>query len=388
METVDRWLKSLRLHKYTHLFKSLTYEEMLNIQEKFLIDMDITKGARNKILVSIKKLNLRQDRLVYMIDDLNQGNISMKEALTVLKEMLITPIPRPYATQNDHAPSPTLSLTESVSSGISVGSSIISHDNSSTDGSSNINININHHNHSYPIRATPPLSTTTATRATPAISNYTQPHDNNNSSACDLSSKASDSPIHYYDPYDLTYLFVDTFERVAQRLIESVGFEDNACHGIMAAIVDECLKHNSFTDEQKARVACFNQPILREQHQHQQKVRMARFNQPAGATAREQQQQKGKVARYKQLIIREQKARMFRQPPPPPLMRQFYQQSNSGLPISSAISTAGIGADERHQPYPYKEYSLLGPGLTFELPCLRAKAEADNKHNRNHLSLF
>uniref|UniRef100_A0A6G1SMB3 Protein Smaug 2 n=1 Tax=Aceria tosichella TaxID=561515 RepID=A0A6G1SMB3_9ACAR len=384
METVDRWLKSLRLHKYTHLFKSLTYEEMLNIQEQFLIDMDITKGARNKILVSIKKLNLRQDRLVYMIDDLNQGNISMKEALTVLKEMLITPIPRPYS-HDHHAPSPTISLTDSVSSGISVGSSTISHDNGGSIATYGNN----------PIRTTTTASaaaTTTTLRTASAISNYIS-NDNNNSTACELSSKTSDSPIHYIDPYDLTHLFVDTFERVAQRLIESAGIEDNACHGIMAAIVDECLKHNSFTDEQKARVACFNQPILREQ----QKVRMARFNQQhqhqhqhqqhQPATAREQ---KAKVARYKQLIIREQKARMFKQPP---LMRQFYQQSNSSLSISSA-STAE-SADERQplpppppQPaYPYREYSLLGPGLTFELPCLRAKVEAD-KHNRNHLSLF
>jgi hypothetical protein len=255
---------------------------------------------------------------------------------------------------SDHAPSPTISLTESVSSGISVSSSI-SHDNNSTDGSN----------------MTRGGALTAATTTTPLITrtaiSYT---DNNNSSTCELSSKTSNSPIHYNDPYDLTHLFVHTFERVAQRLIESVGFEDNACHGILAAIVDECLKHNSFTDEQKAIVARYNQPISREQ-----KVRMARFNQPA--TAREQ---KAKVARYKQLIIREQKARMFK----PPLTRQFYQQSNSSLSISSA-STAQ-SADER-QPYPYKEYSLLGPGLTFELPCLRAKAEAD-KHNRNQLSLF
>jgi hypothetical protein len=297
METVDRWLKSLRLHKYTHLFSSMTYEEMLNIQEQFLIDMDVTKGARNKILVSIKKLNLRQDRLVYMIDDLNQGNISMKEALTVLKEMLITPIPRPY----DHAPSPAISLTESlpsVSSGISVGSSI-SHDNNSTDSS------------------TGPPTRGTATKMTSAAS------------------------IYYTDPHDLTHLFVDTFEKVAQRLIESAGFEDNACHGILAAIVDECLKHNSFTDEQKARVACFNQPILREQ-----RVRRV--------TAREQ---KAKVARYRQLIMREQNARGL-------LKKQFYQAAES----------------EDRQPYPFREYSLLGPGLTFELPCLRAKAEANKKH--------
>lgn len=373
METVDRWLKSLRLHKYSPLFRSLTYEEMLSIEEKFLIDMEITKGARNKILVSIKKLNLRHDRLVYMIDDLNQGNISMKEALTVLKDMLITPIPRPYPCH--HAPSPTISITESESSGISVGSSSTSHDNNGADS--------NHSN-----RVAPQQTMGSATR--PAVSTIAGHNINNNTNqtacALPLSTSATNSPIHYNDPYDLTYLFVETFERVAQRLIESASFEDNVCLGIMAAIVDECLKHNSFTDEQKARIACYNQPILREQ----QKVRMARFNQPA--TAKEQ---KAKVARYKQLIIREQKVRMLRQQPQPmpmpqpqpPLMRQFYQQSNSSLSISSA-STGESARDER-QPYPYREYSLLGPGLTFELPCLRAKAEAEAEaNNRDQLSLF
>ena len=33
---VPLWLKSLRLHKYQHLFAELTYHEMLTMQEQYL----------------------------------------------------------------------------------------------------------------------------------------------------------------------------------------------------------------------------------------------------------------------------------------------------------------------------------------------------------------
>ena len=123
MDSIDKWLKSLRLHKYTHLFKTMTYEQMLGIDEKYLIDLDITKGARNKILVSVKKLNLRPRHLMNMIDDLDQGEISMKEALTVLKEMLITPIPHPYETGSS-SPSSLSSSTATSESAFEVWISI------------------------------------------------------------------------------------------------------------------------------------------------------------------------------------------------------------------------------------------------------------------------
>ena len=32
------WLKGLRLHKYSHLFQSMSYEGMLNMDEKWLED--------------------------------------------------------------------------------------------------------------------------------------------------------------------------------------------------------------------------------------------------------------------------------------------------------------------------------------------------------------
>lgn len=93
MENIEKWLKSLRLHKYTNLFKKLTYEQMLELQESFLIGANVTKGARNKMLVSIKKLHLRRERLLSLAQDVQDNNLSPREALTVLKEILLTPIP-------------------------------------------------------------------------------------------------------------------------------------------------------------------------------------------------------------------------------------------------------------------------------------------------------
>lgn len=250
---------------------------MLNLEEKYLIEMEVTKGARNKMLVSVKKLNLRQERLVNMMDDLNQDNISMKEALTVLKDMLITPIPPPQRASN----------------------------------------------------------------------------------------------------HELTNLFIETLEKVAQRLIESAGMEDNACHGIMAAIVDECLKHNSFTKEQKAKVASFKQHFIKEQ-----KAKLASFKQQL-----RQRPHSYNHHHYHQHQFHHNHNHHYHYhhhhnhwngPIQPPSL------SASLSTIGSASTIGSVSTSDEEERLTYREYSLLGPGMTFELPCLRALA-ATEKHNRRQL---
>lgn len=59
MSTVAQWLKSLRLHKYVWLFSNISYEQMMDMDEKYLEKLGVTKGARHKLLLSIKKLNER-----------------------------------------------------------------------------------------------------------------------------------------------------------------------------------------------------------------------------------------------------------------------------------------------------------------------------------------
>lgn len=53
------WLKSLRLHKYTQLLQQMDYNEMMQLTEQKLEKLNVTKGARKKILQSIQKLHER-----------------------------------------------------------------------------------------------------------------------------------------------------------------------------------------------------------------------------------------------------------------------------------------------------------------------------------------
>merc|ERR1719378_543924 len=59
MEYVPIWLKHLRLHKYTDFIMGLSYQELMQITEEKLINFNVTKGARRKILLSIDKLSER-----------------------------------------------------------------------------------------------------------------------------------------------------------------------------------------------------------------------------------------------------------------------------------------------------------------------------------------
>ena len=60
------WLKSLRLHKYSHIFTDITYEQMLGLTEDYLDKKDVTKGARNKILLCIQKIKERKTLLLQL----------------------------------------------------------------------------------------------------------------------------------------------------------------------------------------------------------------------------------------------------------------------------------------------------------------------------------
>lgn len=91
MRDVPIWLKSLRLHKYSMLFQTLSYEEMLNLSEEWLEQQNVTKGARNKIIISIKKLRSRQTELRVMEKEIMES-CHLKQALNDLKLMMNTPI--------------------------------------------------------------------------------------------------------------------------------------------------------------------------------------------------------------------------------------------------------------------------------------------------------
>lgn len=91
MRDVPLWLKGLRLHKYASLFQQMTYEEMLNLNEEWLEQQAVTKGARNKIILSVKKLLERQDLLRSLEKDITEGG-SIKNCICEMKTMLNSPI--------------------------------------------------------------------------------------------------------------------------------------------------------------------------------------------------------------------------------------------------------------------------------------------------------
>jgi hypothetical protein len=64
LQDVYHWLKGLRLHKYAQHFANVTYEQMLNLNDDQLIGLNITLGARKKILVNLEKIQKRKDRLI------------------------------------------------------------------------------------------------------------------------------------------------------------------------------------------------------------------------------------------------------------------------------------------------------------------------------------
>ncbi|VDO28434.1 unnamed protein product [Haemonchus placei] len=82
---VPAWLKSLRLHKYTAMFAELSYEEMMKLDEAELERRNVTKGARTKILQSIRKLYCR--RL-----SLSHPQRCLRCAIATLRQMIATPM--------------------------------------------------------------------------------------------------------------------------------------------------------------------------------------------------------------------------------------------------------------------------------------------------------
>ncbi|KAK8739360.1 hypothetical protein OTU49_003596 [Cherax quadricarinatus] len=99
MRDVGVWLKSLRLHKYSPLLCSLTYDELLTLDEATLESQGVTKGARHKIVLSINKLKERHKQLVQIEKEVMNGG-HLLSCLNELKSIILTPFP-PYEPPSD-----------------------------------------------------------------------------------------------------------------------------------------------------------------------------------------------------------------------------------------------------------------------------------------------
>lgn len=92
MSNVNAWLKSLRLHKYQWLFAGMTYAKMMAIDDAFLERMQITKGARNKLALSVQRLHDRYEQLENVERDLQNGSALLVTALDELLAVAQTPM--------------------------------------------------------------------------------------------------------------------------------------------------------------------------------------------------------------------------------------------------------------------------------------------------------
>lgn len=81
----------MRLHKYAWLFAQLSYDEMLNLTEEKLATMGVTKGARHKIVLSVRKLRERYHTLCQLERDVVAG-ASLSQAMDDLRAVLCSPI--------------------------------------------------------------------------------------------------------------------------------------------------------------------------------------------------------------------------------------------------------------------------------------------------------
>ncbi|XP_053608663.1 protein Smaug [Plodia interpunctella] len=95
MSTVTQWLKSLRLHKYVWLFTNISYEQMMSMDDEYLEKLGVTKGARHKLLLSIKKLNERSAILDSVSAELTAcvSAVTLALALERLRAVLLSPMP-------------------------------------------------------------------------------------------------------------------------------------------------------------------------------------------------------------------------------------------------------------------------------------------------------
>ncbi|CAI4222975.1 unnamed protein product [Auanema sp. JU1783] len=92
MKDVPAWLKALRLHKYTEMFQTMSYDEMLNLDDVELERRQVTQGARKKILQSIQKLKNRSIAIREQYRSLSQNIGCVRCAILTLRQLLLTPI--------------------------------------------------------------------------------------------------------------------------------------------------------------------------------------------------------------------------------------------------------------------------------------------------------
>ncbi|KAG7176358.1 Smaug 1-like 2, partial [Homarus americanus] len=256
---VGVWLKSLRLHKYSPLLCSLTYDELLALDEATLESQGVTKGARHKIVLSINKLKERHKQLVQIEKEVMNGG-HLLSCLNDLKSIILTPFP-PYNPPSDtsqpsqqHLNQPP--LTSSTPDPTPPSSTMSSSTPNSTFS---------------PAFSTSSATTTTASSAS-SLSTSTS------SSACSLRGEErelmKEDRVEIPRPTleadsgntisenDLPSQFTRVMGKVCTQLLVSVRPEDE-CVTAFLGLVEKCVNHEAFTPTQARRLQSWKQQIIR-----------------------------------------------------------------------------------------------------------------------------
>nr|XP_005987865.1 PREDICTED: protein Smaug homolog 2 [Latimeria chalumnae] len=219
MKDVPTWLKSLRLHKYAALFSQMTYEEMMTLTEQHLESQNVTKGARHKIALSIQKLRERQGLLKTLEKDILEGG-NLRSALQELQQIIITPIKAytpPAATQREghSAPPQTSGVTTSGAVG-------------------------------------PEKANRSADDKDPGTDTFPS----QNASPCDGESAVTPIPEG-----DIPGQFTRVMGKVCTQLLVSRADEENiTCY---LQLIEKCLAHEAFRENQKKRLLSWKQQALK-----------------------------------------------------------------------------------------------------------------------------
>ncbi|XP_071546337.1 protein Smaug homolog 2-like isoform X3 [Panulirus ornatus] len=275
MRDVGVWLKSLRLHKYSPLLCSLSYEELLALDEATLESQGVTKGARHKIVLSINKLKERHKQLVQIEKEVMNGG-NLLSCLNELKSIILTPFP-PYSPPSE-----------------------------STQSSQHLN-NPSHTSSTSDLTATPPSSTvssSTHTTFSPSFTTASVTTTTTASSASSLSTSTSSSAsslrsddrellkeenVEVSRPTleaesgnsipenDLPSQFTRVMGKVCTQLLVSVRPEDE-CVSAFLGLVEKCVNHEAFTPTQARRLQSWKQQIIRVWHPLPPKTKDSRHN--------------------------------------------------------------------------------------------------------------
>lgn len=207
MQEVSVWLKSLRLHKYCGLFQQMQYDEMMNLTDEWLEAQGVTKGARNKILISVKKLADRPNSLRIMEKEImSSGNVW--SAISELRQILNTPIKA--------CDSNALTYTD-------------------------------------------PAMTLADSRLNPCLTSDLQ-----QDAECTLERLRADSPSQQRpeSDQDLPGLITRVLGKLCTQLLVTMKPE-NDCLTNYLHLLDRCLNHQAFTDDQKKKMLSWRQQIQR-----------------------------------------------------------------------------------------------------------------------------